>query len=185
MNNKCYSCPFCQQTSSRKWNLHVHLARKHHGLGSPLQNLDERSSGAPNKYSSKRLIPSTEGQENLSDTRPVSYILKSLHAFLQTESFFDNLSPRGGLHHVQMPMWVPNRISFPTLEEFLDQLTLLSSTSKTDPFRPHISGYERYTCRLCLVTSPLPFIVIKRDRQSVQDSAQLQSRSISSNAKAY
>ena len=94
MNNKYYSCPFCQQTSSRKWNLQVHLIRKHHGVGSPLENnRDERSSGAHNKYSSKRIVPFAERQENIGETGPVSYILKGLHEFLEIESLFDKLIP--------------------------------------------------------------------------------------------
>ena len=94
MNNKYYSCPFCQQTSSRKWNLQVHLIRKHHGVGSPLENnRDERSSGAHNKYSSKRILPFTEGQENIGETGPASYILKGLHEFLEIESLLDKLYP--------------------------------------------------------------------------------------------
>jgi hypothetical protein len=30
-----WECPFCDQTSERKWNLKVHLNRKHDGLGQP------------------------------------------------------------------------------------------------------------------------------------------------------
>jgi hypothetical protein len=90
MNNKCYSCPFCEQKSSRKWNLQVHLIRKHHGVGSPLQNnRDEHSIGALNSYSSKRITPFTERQENIGETGPVSYILKGLHGI-----FGDCESPR-------------------------------------------------------------------------------------------
>jgi hypothetical protein len=141
MNNKYYSCPFCQQTSSRKWNLQVHLIRKHHGVGSPLENnRDEQSSGALNKYSSKRITPFTERQENIGETVPASYILKGLHEFLEIESLLDKLSPPGRPHPLQMPKYALN--SFPTIEG-------------------HISGYERYICRRCLATSPLPFIVIK------------------------
>lgn len=141
MNNKCFSCPFCEQKSSRKWNLQVHLIRKHHGVGSPLQNnRDERSSGALNKYSSKRVFPFAEGQKNFYDTRPVGHFLKSLHEILEIESLFDKLSPRGGPHPLQMHMCASN--SSPT-------------------FEGHVSGYERYICRRCLVTSPLSFIVIK------------------------
>jgi hypothetical protein len=141
MTNKYYSCQFCPQTSSRKWNLQVHLIRKHHGIGSPLQNnCDERSSGALNKYSSKRIFPFAEGQENFYDTRPVGHFLKSLHEILEIESLFDKLSPRGGPQPLQMPMYASN--SFP-------------------PFEGHVSGYERYICRRCLVISPLSFIVTK------------------------
>jgi hypothetical protein len=160
MNNKYYSCPFCQQTSSRKWNLQVHLIRKHHGVGSPLENnWDERSSGAHNKYSSKRILPFTERQKNIGKTSPASYILKGLHEFLEIESLLDKLIPREGPQPLQMPMYASN--SFPTFEEFLDILTSLSFTPKTDPLRQHIMGYECYICSRCLVTSPLSFIVIK------------------------
>jgi hypothetical protein len=32
---KQWECPFCEQRSERKWNLKVHLKRKHDGLGQP------------------------------------------------------------------------------------------------------------------------------------------------------
>ena len=176
MSNKCYSCLFCPQTSSRKWNLQVHLIRKHHGIGSPLQiNCDKQSIGALNKFSSKRITPFTEGQKNIGETGPASYILKGLHEFLEIESFFDKLYPPGGPHPVQMPMKVQSRISFPTLEELLDLLTLVNFTPKTDPLRQHIMGYECHVCRRCLETSALSFIVIRETGKVYQDSTLLQS----------
>ncbi|MDQ4014059.1 MAG: hypothetical protein M3146_10100, partial [Thermoproteota archaeon] len=33
MKLKKYSCPLCHQTSSRKWNIIIHIARKHPGSG--------------------------------------------------------------------------------------------------------------------------------------------------------
>ena len=32
-----YYCPYCDQTSTRKWNLSTHIKRKHHGSDDPFE----------------------------------------------------------------------------------------------------------------------------------------------------
>jgi hypothetical protein len=44
VNNRLkWCCPHCSQTSSRYWNLEVHIERKHQGTGLPIGE-DERNS---------------------------------------------------------------------------------------------------------------------------------------------
>lgn len=36
-NQKGWLCPYCSQTSSRHWNLEIHIKRKHNGIGHPIE----------------------------------------------------------------------------------------------------------------------------------------------------
>jgi hypothetical protein len=36
MKIKRWLCPFCSQTSTRYWNLKVHIHRRHNGIGEPI-----------------------------------------------------------------------------------------------------------------------------------------------------
>lgn len=49
---KNYSCPFCTQKSSRRFNMEVHIKRRHRGMNLALNNpygaINARSFGYPN-----------------------------------------------------------------------------------------------------------------------------------------
>ena len=34
-------CPYCEQTSTRKWNLSTHIQRKHRGLYNPIPDMKQ------------------------------------------------------------------------------------------------------------------------------------------------
>jgi hypothetical protein len=44
MKTKGWCCPYCSQTSSRHWNMQVHIKRRHSGIGEPLLSYNMNSS---------------------------------------------------------------------------------------------------------------------------------------------
>ncbi len=38
--NAMWKCPHCPQTSNRRWNMQTHVLRKHNGLGTPINLMD-------------------------------------------------------------------------------------------------------------------------------------------------
>ena len=44
MKTKGWRCPYCSQTSSRHWNMQVHIKRRHSGIGEPLLSYNMNSS---------------------------------------------------------------------------------------------------------------------------------------------
>jgi hypothetical protein len=52
MTRSPYHCPNCSQTSPRRWNMKVHIKRKHKGLGKPFK------SGSGSHFNETEFIPS-------------------------------------------------------------------------------------------------------------------------------
>jgi hypothetical protein len=44
MKTKGGCCPYCSQTSSRHWNMQVHIKRRHSGIGEPRLSYNINSS---------------------------------------------------------------------------------------------------------------------------------------------
>ena len=45
-----YYCPYCDQHSTRRWNLEIHIQRRHDGIGQPIHKMPDgplQSSGKP------------------------------------------------------------------------------------------------------------------------------------------
>lgn len=59
---KNYKCPFCTQESSRRFNMEVHIKRRHHGVGlasnNPYRASNARSFGYPNYNLKSNFSPS-------------------------------------------------------------------------------------------------------------------------------
>jgi hypothetical protein len=56
---KQWKCPHCPQTSSRHWNVAVHIKRAHDGIGDPI----ETTSNSASSITAKQLAPSVNSTE--------------------------------------------------------------------------------------------------------------------------
>ena len=178
MKEKNYSCPFCPQTSSRKWNLGVHLKRKHQGLGEAIRitssqrtnsRFSRRGIDENSKWNQASDIPHgsyrpsffTSGLRTGDNNNPLDIAIESLQKMSEFVRLVDELTPR--------PRWpdsyswsfpVGNILPFQSNQGVLDQLGSMEFTPKTDPIRDMVVGYESYICHQCLVNAPLSFYCV-------------------------
>jgi hypothetical protein len=47
-----YNCPFCNQQSTRRWNLDIHIKRRHGGIGQPIAKVTHAPLQSPGKLMS-------------------------------------------------------------------------------------------------------------------------------------
>jgi hypothetical protein len=169
VNEKNYSCPFCPQTSSRKWNLEVHLVRKHHALGEAIKIT---SSTQTNSRFSRRAIDENIVGNHAINTpheqyRP-SFFIRGLNGennnpldmtieWLGKMSEYCRLVPRPRPDSFNWSSPVMNMFPSQFSQGFLYQLGSMEFTAKTEPIRHMIVGYESYICDRCLVNAPLSF----------------------------
>ena len=62
-NKRKWCCPHCSQTSSRKWNLKIHIERWHQGNGRPIRE-DERNSSYTTSTATHYIPDMTSLQNN-------------------------------------------------------------------------------------------------------------------------
>lgn len=83
MGREPYRCTYCTQTSSRKWNLKIHIQRKHNGIGNPFKSAPSPPSGVG------QFAPSDTGKWPSDNNHP-GFIAKRSHqsdrAFFATNS---------------------------------------------------------------------------------------------------
>lgn len=178
MNEKNYSCPFCSQTSARKWNIRIHIVRRHHGTGEAIriksrEATNSRFSTTDDNVYKKYSIPN-ESYRSRSFARdleigtndPLEATNGLLRQVAEHVRLVEEIAPIPRWHdsfNMSSPISAPP----PQLNRGIpDLLCSKEYTPKTDPFRHRILGYENYMCNQCLVTEPLPFFGIDGSRVS-------------------
>jgi hypothetical protein len=166
MSNKKYRCPYCQQTSSRRWNLQVHLRRRHQAAGESVSPSQEGSAfgGRPryrfkpgdgrffdfNSFSrSDRRWANINGERN-----PLDDTIENLRRIVEIKRLTEEVNPQ----YQQYPSFMPqiDYVSINYIEEFLKKLDSMTFTPETDPLRDRIIGLRCHICEICLSTNPLP-----------------------------
>jgi hypothetical protein len=169
VKEKNYSCPFCPQTSSRKWNLEVHLVRKHHALGEAIKitSLTRTNSRFSRRAIDENIAWNHAINKPHEQYRP-SFFIRGLNGennnpldmtiqWLEKMSEYCRLVPRPRPDSSSWSSPVTNMLPSQFSQGFLDQLGSMEFTAKTEPIQHMVVGYESYICDRCLVDAPLSF----------------------------
>lgn len=109
-----YNCPYCNQQSTRHWNLEIHIKRRHDGIGQPIGKVPHApgkpvSNNWPTNNSSGQYLPSNP-----------SWYSKQIQPQFDNRVVADTLfSPET----LQLPNASP--YSTPTVQQKLEELRLL------------------------------------------------------------
>ena len=190
MKNVKYFCPFCSQTSSRKWNLQVHIQRRHPGMRelegaepvtSPddmrirrrITNLDNVEAKVTSHYGrdvdrgnffhhiGDNTISKGGKKDSLDDT------LETLRKVLEIKKITKELS--APLPRQPFP-WIvaatdPTSLSYNSGS--LEKLLSMTFSPETDPLRHRIIGFTCLSCRACMATIPLALHGFEENRKIV------------------
>ncbi len=181
MSSVKYYCPYCTQTSSRKWNLEVHLQRRHQGMGEPVgsgqvkfaydwrphykadprkerpkmaSHYSRRFDGAIFSYNDEMTTYKGGKRDYLGD------ILETLHKVTEIKRLTKELSPQ---YQQPLSWFTPamNHVPVNYSEGFFEKLESTTFTPNTDPLRDYIVGLTCHVCTTCLSTVPLPLYGFK------------------------
>lgn len=152
MRKEYYSCPHCPQTSSRRWNLIVHLKRRHNGLGQPVVGTTTKSQNTNRVPSESRLRSSLVGRAAGKNMDPLDFVNEELRRAAEYRRLIDEVAPPGrrSLDPIGWLLPVANS-TFPQINGRLPEYADV--------------GYVSYICNRCLVNAPLSFSVIKGSYQ--------------------
>jgi hypothetical protein len=141
-----YYCPFCDQNSFRRWNLEVHIKRKHGGIGPPIPKMSNQvlqSTGKPrsnnwhtDNYDRSRPPNNIPSNSNESPADLQRFVLESLRNIKEIRDLVSQIS-------IQNPLGFMNAI--PTMN------FRLASYSTTLGFKGHI-------CEKCLSFEIVPIL---------------------------
>jgi hypothetical protein len=176
MSNKKYRCPYCEQTSSRRWNLEVHLKRRHPAAGEPAGPSKDGSAyngDWPYRFESGNEHSGMLGHNNYpsvdfnsffrsdgrgvhidSERNSLDNTIEDLRRVVEIKRLTKELNPQ----YQQPPLFMPSidHVSINYTEEFLRKLDSMTFTPETDPLRDRIIGLCCHICETCLSTVPLP-----------------------------
>jgi hypothetical protein len=196
MGNKKYRCPYCEQTSSRRWNLMVHLERRHQGVGEPVgpsqtgPAYDDKSPYGnehrgtlpgrlnKNEFSSfSRGYGRGENIDNLGNS--LDDTAKNLCRIVEIQRLTKELNSQ----FKQLPLHLMpsiNQASINYPEQFLQILGSMTFKPENDPLRDHIIGLRCLICETCLSTVPLPIHGFKESNMIVPSLHQCNSMRVAS-----
>lgn len=171
MSNKKYRCPYCEQTSSRRWNLLVHLERRHQGAGQPVgpsqtgptfndqppygNEPTEKISGRLNKNDLSSYNRGNGRGENIDNVgNSLDDTVKNLRRIAEIQRLTKELNSQ----HNQLPLHLMPSIGQTSInftEQFLQILGSMTFKPENNPLKDHIIGLRCHTCEKCLSTVPL------------------------------
>ena len=152
MPKEYYSCPHCLQTSSRRWNLIVHLRRRHNGIGQPVVGTTTKLRYTNRMPTESQLQSSLFGRATGMNTKPLDFVNEELREAAEYRRLIDEAAPPGQR----------------SLDPFGWSLLVANSTSPQIKGRlPEYAdvGHVSYICNRCLVNAPLSFSAIKGSYQ--------------------
>jgi hypothetical protein len=163
-----WKCPSCPQTSARRWNIEVHIKRKHLGHGLPVSDhdasvkLQERYSDIGHHsmpYNIFRdqdvfdsLWPFTPGKDSFDD------LLNGMQSMLYRMSIFNNIPRR--LYNQTLPPVLPrdfgHSIYGPPFHNNIGNYIYPSETGLQKENFDGVTGFIGKVCKMCLTISIIP-----------------------------
>ncbi len=163
MKLKKYSCPLCHQTSSRKWNIIIHIARKHPGSGAEpvlTTSVREDNSSFRGKVRNESVCKTSFGRwpKAGDDNNTLDTMNETMSKMIKYWRQLDELVPEPRCFD-PFNCYVPPSGSQPFQlgQTHFDWLCSSDFNPKTDPFSHLTVGFESYICSQCLVHMPLSF----------------------------
>lgn len=95
MPKEYYSCPHCPQTSSRRWNLIVHLRRRHNGIGQPVVGTTTKLRYTNRMPTESQLQSSLFGRATGMNTKPLDFVNEELRKVAEYRRLIDEAAPPG------------------------------------------------------------------------------------------
>ncbi len=144
-----YYCPYCDQRSARRWNLQVHIKRKHGGIGQPISRVPPAPLQSPGKLVSNwhtNVYDKSMSQNNSSSGQYLpshpSWYSKQIQHQVNHNYQFENRVFAGTPFKpetLQQRYPLPNASSYstPTVEQKLEELRLLLG-KLSSPWDAHI-----------------------------------------------
>jgi hypothetical protein len=158
---KKYSCPLCHQASSRKWNIIIHIARKHPGSNvEPIltTSLRETNSSFVENASDERIYRTSFGPKAGEGNNALDTINETLGKMIKYKRQLVELVPDSmcfdPFNHVIPPSELQ---SIQLGQAYFDWLCSSEFTPEKDPLRHLTLVFESYICSQCLVHMPLSF----------------------------
>ena len=197
MSNKKYRCPHCEQTSSRRWNLEVHLKRRHQAAEESV-----RPSPAGFAYNGNRPYRFKPGNKHSRILGRNNYPFADFNSFRGDGRGADVYSKRDSIddtidylrkaveikrltkelnpQYQQPQLLMPSidHVSINYNDEFLKRLDSMTFTPETDPLRDRIIGLRCHICETCLSTVPLPIHGFKESGTTIPSLHRCNSRRV-------
>jgi hypothetical protein len=159
---KKYSCPLCHQASSRKWNIIIHIARKHPGsnVEPVLTSLKKANSSFGGNARDESIYRTSFGHgpkagevNNALDT-----MNETMGKIIKFKRQLDELVPESRCFNPFNCIVPPSSLQSIELgQAYFDWLCSNDFTPETDPCRHLTLGFESYICSQCLGYMPLSF----------------------------
>lgn len=167
-SDKDWNCPhpYCSMSSSRHWNVIRHIARRHDGLGAPLNQNDFTSKSYKESANRERsLSPSviasslaaaslSSAQKQQKNIDPFDYILSHLRKTAELKNLHSQLFTRSQGNPVFASSYGFTHAACNHLSNAFSNLTYPQPFCFNDD-EIEIAGYRGYACGSCLINHAL------------------------------
>jgi hypothetical protein len=159
---KKYSCPLCHQASSRKWNIIIHIARKHpRSSAKPVLTPLRETNNSFKEMARDESIYRTSfgrGPKAGEGNDALDTMNETMGKIIKFKRQLDELVPESGYFDPFNCIVPPSSLQpFQLGQAYLDWLCSNDFAPLTDPCRHLTLGFESYICSQCLVHVPLSF----------------------------
>jgi hypothetical protein len=118
-----YYCPFCNQQSTRRWNLDIHIKRRHGGIGQPIAKMPHVPLLSPGKLVNNNW-PNNNSSGQYLPSQPLWYSKPQVNRNYQFENRVAADTPFS-LETLQQRYPLPNASPYSTPQQKLEELRLL------------------------------------------------------------
>lgn len=174
-----WKCSNCDQTSTRHWNLKIHIKRKHYGMGDLVSIVDNANALSStrhllntNKYSQGQNgnFPRTQFKNSVHSGGPknsfdfIDEFYEFVHKFSTVKNFINQNSR---VTQSVLPWGLPIRgASFPFFPK--TEYPAISFPLKETPLKDNIVAFRGYVCKNCLAKYVTPVFWFNDTRKLVE-----------------
>jgi hypothetical protein len=175
-SDKEYKCPYCFQTSSRKYNINIHIQRKHHSYP-PINNtnLSPTFNEHPNFIDFETASPSN-WDSSMEQPSSSAFFIPPTFPFYPNSSFYDakvkdDENERQSRRRFKKTLWeYMQKIVIPSLKFQKTQFKYTESIRNIpifiDPkYMP--KAHKIYKCHKCFMPTLNPFLIFRRSIQLI------------------